>query len=65
MNLLRTIIFLVGSYYVIRFLVRVFTAPRRTTPPPPQSSTVNYREKKTPRPGGLSGDYIEYEEVKD
>jgi histidinol-phosphate/aromatic aminotransferase/cobyric acid decarboxylase-like protein len=62
----RTLIFLIGSYYLIRFVMRLFAPDkRRAVTPPPSHTTVNYSAKKS---GGSrhdnDGEYIDYEEVK-
>lgn len=64
LNFLRTVVFVVGLYYVLRFLVRVFSANRnptrqnktRETAPKPRTSS-RYADRE--------GEYVDYEEIKD
>lgn len=60
---LRTVIFMVGAYYIIKFLMRLFA------PAPPKTKSQNtytqtHRPKKTTYKDN-AGEYVDYEELKD
>lgn len=65
-GLFKTIIFLVGTYYVIRFIMRFIVpvfrkVPAKNTGSSTHSSTSSARNRSI---SDQAGEYVDYEEIK-
>ena len=66
MKILKIIVFAVGTYYILRFVIRLYNARQKM-----HSNTESEREKtseakiKKPVINPNAGEYTDYEEVKD
>lgn len=69
MGLLRTLIFLVGTYYIIRFILRYIVPAFQSKPSgPARSASTEKKKNAVVRPGNMAdkagGEYVDYEEIK-
>jgi hypothetical protein len=73
-GLLRTILIIIGVYYLIKLIMWMFRSPEKQTSPGPQKShekkkegevTIDFVPKNKKQFKKDSGDYIEFEEVKE
>jgi hypothetical protein len=62
--MLGKIITFIAVYYLVRFVMNLFSAPPAQQQRPMQDNTFAPPQPKSPQHNANSDDYIEYEEIK-
>lgn len=65
-GIIRTIVFIVGAYYIIQFLMKLFSSSGQQKK---SSTTHTHSEKPSAAKKNIykddAGDFVDYEEIKD
>lgn len=65
MKWLKLIVFAVGTYYILRFLVRLYNARKKMHQQQNQQQNTVHPSNKKSMINPEAGEYTDYEEIKD
>lgn len=69
MKILKIVVFAVGTYYILRFIVRLYNARKKMheamNNAQPEKKETSHSTIKKPLINPEAGEYTDYEEVKD